>query len=108
MFYVLCFDTSRISLYVIIGDDEMYEMQFHNRFVLVSCFLVTTIMKASVWLVKMGKEVKSIGEEGQKQKLTRKPNIYDSKELKSSFKVVLLQNEVKNSLKTQEGVRTQD
>lgn len=38
MFYALCFDTSSISLYVIIGDDEMYEMQFHNRFMLVSCF----------------------------------------------------------------------
>lgn len=65
MFYALCFDTSRISLCVIIGDDEMYEMQFHNRFMLVSCFLVTTIMKASVWLVKMEEKVKSIGEEGQ-------------------------------------------
>lgn len=75
MFYALCFDTSRISLNVIIGDDEMYEMQLHNHVSFM--YLVTTITKASVWLVKKGWKVKSIGEEGQKQKLTRKSNIYD-------------------------------
>lgn len=75
MFYALCFDTSRISLNVIIGDDEMNEMQLHNRGMLVSCIiLVTTITKASVWLVKkeVGLESQSIEEKVRGTKVNSK------------------------------------